>query len=270
MNPRAPVKVFAFGPGFGIPFETSGPFPLKLLTWLRMAEIPYEFEVANDPRKGPKGKSPWIEFEGRRMGDSTFIIEFLAARHGVALDPHLSPGERARGLAIQRMVEEHLHQCYEHQLFLGHGGRERLAEFAATAPPPIRWLLPKLLTSSLKTQLHARGMGRHSEDLILAQGEADLDALAELLGENLFFLGDRPSLVDATVFGFLGVMVYVDGDNPLYRFAADQEILMAYCERMRARFFPETLSADRKLRSTHEDLEPPLRERDGSRRAVVA
>ena len=84
-------------------------------------------------------------------------------------------------------------------------------------------------------------MGRHSEDVIIAQGKADLDALAELLGDRRYFLGDRPSSIDACVFGFLGVSLYVDGDNPLYRHGASRQNLMRYCERMRERYFPETL-----------------------------
>ena len=69
------IRLFAFGSGWGVPFATSAPFPLKLATWLRMAQLPFDFVVANDPSKGPKGKSPWIEDGSVRMGDSTLIIE---------------------------------------------------------------------------------------------------------------------------------------------------------------------------------------------------
>jgi hypothetical protein len=33
----------------------------------------------------------------------------------------------------------------------------------------------------------------------------------------------------------------VEGDNPLFRYAASQPKLVRYCEQMRARYFPETL-----------------------------
>ena len=71
------IRLFAFSSGWGVPFNTAAPFPLKLETWLRMADIPYEFVVADDPNKGPKGKSPWIEHGSMRMGDSSLIIEYL-------------------------------------------------------------------------------------------------------------------------------------------------------------------------------------------------
>ncbi len=234
------LRLFAYSTGWGVPFETSAPFPLKLATWLRMAEIPYEFVVANDASKGPKGKSPWIELGDLRMGDSTLIIAHLRERFGADLDAHLDVGQRALALSVQRMLEEHYHQCFEHQLFLGEGLEARLAEFAAQMPVPIRWILPTVVVRHFTKQLHARGIGRHDMQVIIDQGKADLDALSELLGDKPYFLGDAPSSIDACIFGFLGVSAYVEGDNALFRHAASLDNLMRYCERMRLRYFPET------------------------------
>jgi glutathione S-transferase len=236
-----PIRLFVFGTGWGIPFPTSGPFPLKLAAWMRMAKLPYELVVENDPRKGPKGKSPWIEHGDTRMGDSSLIIAHLTEQFGVDLDAHLTPDERARALVVQRMLEEHYHQAFEHQLFLGRGGAERLAEFVSTLPSVLRFIVPRVLVKQLRKQLHARGLGRHAESEIIAQGKADLDALSRLLGDNRFFFGDKPSSIDACIFGFLGVSVYVNGDNPLFSHAASLENLKRYCERMRAEYFPETV-----------------------------
>jgi len=237
----ADIRLFAYGSGWGVPFETGAPFPLKLATWLRMAGVDFEWVVENDTRKGPKGKSPWIEWEGVRMGDSSLIIDHVAQRLGIDLDAHLTPPQRALAVAVQRMLEDHYHQCFEHQLFFGEGSQARLAEFRQMAPVPIKWVLPMLIRRGFSQQLHARGMGRHDETVIIDQGKQDLDALAELLGDQPFALGDEPSSLDACVFGFLGVTVYVEGDNPLFRHAAASDTLRDYAERMRQRYFPESL-----------------------------
>jgi glutathione S-transferase len=242
MTTTDPLRVFVFGSGWGVPFPTSGPFPLKLCTWLRMAGIPHEIVVENDPRKGPKGKSPWIELGATRMGDSSLVIAHLSERFAVDLDARLSPDERALAVMVQRTIEEHYHQAFEHQLFLGRGGPERLAELASTMPPVVRWIVPRLLVKQLRSQLHARGLGRHDESEILAQGKSDLDALSRLLGDKRYFFGDEPSSIDACLFGFLGVTVYVSGDNPLFSHAASLGNLKQYCERMRAKYFPECAS----------------------------
>src|SRR5215211_5878746 len=59
------LRVFTFAPDWGLP--TVGPFALKLLAWLELARIPYEQVIEANPRKGPKGKNPWIELEGERI-----------------------------------------------------------------------------------------------------------------------------------------------------------------------------------------------------------
>lgn len=260
------VRLFAFGSGWGIPFDTAAPFPLKLATWLRMAGLPFEMIEENDPSKGPKGKSPWIEHEGVRMGDSALIIEHLSARYGVDLDAHVDAASRAVGVAVQRMLEEHYHQCFEHQLFFGRGGPERIASFAAKMPPPVRWILPPVFKRAFRKQLHARGMGRHGDEVIIQQGKEDLDALSAILGDKPYILGDRRSSFDACVFGFLGVTIYVEGDNPLFVHAASLENLVRYTERMRLELFPETRE---KLppRFADDALPSDAREEGGARKA---
>jgi len=235
------IKLCMVGTGWGVPFATSAPFPLKLATWLRMGGLRYEDVIENNPGKGPKGKTPWIVDGDLRMGDTELIIDHLSAKYGIDLDAHLSAGERAIALAWRRTFEEHYHQAFEHALFLGEGGRERLAEFGSVLPPVARSIVPFMFANALRKQLHARGLGRHAEKEIVAMGKADLDAASEFLGDKPFFLGDEPSSVDACVFGFLGVSVYVEGKNPLFNHAASLTNLFDYCERMRARYFAEPL-----------------------------
>ena len=82
------LRVFTFGPDWGLP--TVGPFALKLLAWLKLAGIPYEQVIEANPRKGPKGKNPWIELDGERIGDSEVVIDLLSRRYGVSLDDGLT------------------------------------------------------------------------------------------------------------------------------------------------------------------------------------
>jgi len=105
----------------------------------------------------------------------------------------------------------------------------------------MRRLVPIALTAALHRQLVARGLGRHREHEVIAMGKADLDAFSVFLGDRHYALGDEPSTTDATTFGFLATTIYVEGDNPLFCHAASLDNLTAYCERIRARYFTETL-----------------------------
>jgi glutathione S-transferase len=236
----AALKLYVLGSGWGVPFVTAAPFPLKLVTWLRMAQLPHSVIVENDLRKAPKKKSPWIEEGSLRMGDTELVISHLKTKHGVDPDRQLSPADRALATAWHRTFEEHYHQAFEHQLFFGRGGTSRLGVMFGDVPGVVRPIVRRLVTSALRRQLHARGLGRHEPDLIVAMGKADLDAASEFLSSKPFFLGDQPHTIDACAFGFLAASVYVEGDNPLFRHAASLPNLVAFVERMRSRFFPET------------------------------
>ncbi len=238
---RNPIKLFVVGSGFGVPFSSAAPFPLKLETWLRMAKLEYELVVENDTRKGPKKKTPWIVDGDLAMGDSELIIAYLKRTYGVDPDAELSAEERAIAVAWHRLFEEHYHQAYEHQLFFGRGGPERMDVFAQAVPAIMRPFFKAFFSRHLSRQLYARGVVRHGEETLIAMAKADLDAASAFLGEKQFFLGDKPRTIDACVFGFLGVSIYVEGDNPLFRYAASLDNLVRYTERMQARFFPETL-----------------------------
>jgi glutathione S-transferase len=238
----SPIKLYMVGSFWGVPFRTAAPFPLKLETWLRMTGLRYEVATENNTGKGPKRKTPWIVDGDRCMGDSELIIAYLKDRYGVDPNEGISATDRAIATAWHRTFEEHYHQAFEHHLFLGPGAEERLVEMLATLPVIARPLVRAVFTKQLRKQLFARGVTRHDETTILAMGKADLDAASVFLGDKPYFLGDTPRTIDACVFGFLGASVYVRGDNPLFRHAASLENLRAYTERMRARYFPETLT----------------------------
>ena len=86
----------------GVPMISN--FALKLETYLRMADIPYENSFV--PKMSSKGKIPWIAYNGKRIADSNFCIAFLNEEFKVTLDDKLSKTEKAVSHAIKTMVEE--------------------------------------------------------------------------------------------------------------------------------------------------------------------
>ncbi|HEV2430640.1 MAG TPA: Tom37 metaxin N-terminal-like domain-containing protein, partial [Burkholderiales bacterium] len=95
-----PIKLFQFPRMFGIP--NVSPFCCKLETWLRIARVPYEIVDTPDPRKGPKGKLPFIEDAGVRIGDTSLIVDHLVRTRGVDPDARLNASQRAIALLVQR------------------------------------------------------------------------------------------------------------------------------------------------------------------------
>jgi glutathione S-transferase len=230
------LRVFTFSPHWGLP--SAGPFAIKLLAWLELAGIPYEQVIENNPGKGPKGKNPWIELDGELMADSELIIDFLSDKYGVDLDAGLSAEQKAIGLAWRRTFEEHFHQVLEWELFAHPAGAAYMRKaLVSQMPPVIGPLVFSMLSAKLKKQLHARGLARHTPEVIAAKGMADVDALAAFLGDRPFLLGDQPRTADAAVFGQLAPLVYWPMRTPVASHAKSLDNIVGYCDRMRARCF---------------------------------
>jgi len=80
-----------------------------------MNNIPYESEYGFN--MSTKGKVPWIEYNGKSIADSNFIIRFLNEEFQFDPDAHLSVVEKAIAHSMQVTLEENTYwyevlQCY--------------------------------------------------------------------------------------------------------------------------------------------------------------
>ena len=225
------LTVSTFSPQWGLP--TSGPFALKLLKWLDLAGIPYEQVFEDIPSKGPKGKSPWIELDGQRIGDSEAIIELMAQRSGFDIEHDLSAEQRAVSHALRRMIEEHFHMVLEWELFVHPAGVEAVRTMAARmVPGTLVGPAAAMFCRHFRRQLRARGMARHSAQTIAAKGKADLDAVEAILGDKPFIVANRPSMTDVSVYGLLAPMAAWPMRTPVADNIKSRPRLLGYLQRV--------------------------------------
>ena len=88
----------------------------------------------------------------------------------------------------------------------------------------------------VRKQLHAQGMGRHSSAEIIALSKRAFDALSAQLGDKPFLMGERPCGADAGVFGQVAGAVSPYFDNELTALARSYPNLLAYSERLLAKY----------------------------------
>ncbi len=100
------ITLYQFPPLWNLP--NVSPFCLKMETYLRMAQIPFQSRYTMSLRRTPKGKLPYIKADNQVIADSSMIIDYLKKTYGDLLDATLSPQQVAQGLALQRLIEEHL------------------------------------------------------------------------------------------------------------------------------------------------------------------
>jgi hypothetical protein len=142
--------------GWGLP--SVGPFSLKLETYLRIVEIPYDAVFDATPFGAPKGKLPWVEHEGRRIGDSGFIIEALERHFGCDPNAGLSPADRAIALALRRLIEENLYWTLVYDRWMVDDNWRQAREVVLGAIPfPARQLIAPVARRGVRRQLEVQG-----------------------------------------------------------------------------------------------------------------
>jgi glutathione S-transferase len=232
------IVLHQFAPSFGLP--NASPFCMKLETYLRMAEIPYETVSDQMLDKAPKKKMPYIEDGGQAIGDSNLIIEYLRKKYGDRTDAHLSPSDQGISLAMRRLIDENLYWCVVYSRWIDERNWPTIREtYFQDLPPIIKQIIPGVVRKSTIKSLFGHGMGRHSLQEVYEIGCRDIQALADFLGDKKFFLGDQPTILDATAYGTIANLVKVPLESPLRTKTLSLGNLVSYSDRMTAKFFPQ-------------------------------
>jgi glutathione S-transferase len=110
-------------------------------------------------------------------------------------------------------------------------------------PALIRSVAGALARRTIVNQLHAQGYGRHSLEDTIRLGKMDVDAIATMLGEQRYLLGDEPTSFDATGYAFIGNLVHIPQKTELSAHAQSHANLVRYANHMRDRYFGDKRAA---------------------------
>ena len=220
------------------------PFCCKVETYLRMAGLQYEV-VAAVPPTAPKGKLPYIVDGDETIADSRFIIDHLKQRHHADLDAGLAPLELAQSIAFQRMIEDDL--FWSAVMFprwcQPHNWPANKQAIFGVLPPVVRDVVASWARRRSRRQIRGHGIGLHSPDEIFRLGKRDLGALSDFLADKPFFMGDAPTTLDASAYGLLTNVLWCPIESPTKDHALALRNLVAFCERVRNRFFVDERGA---------------------------
>jgi glutathione S-transferase len=237
--PHPPIKLFQFPRPRMFDVPNLSPYCCKLETWLRMTGIAYEIVDTPDPHKSPKGKLPFIEDSGVLIADSSVIIDHLVKTRGIDPDVHLTEAQRATALLVQRTLEEHYAFVVLYTHFIRPDGWRHTHAVFDSIPGFIRPLVTRIVRGRMKRLLWSQGVSRHSDEDIMEFAIRDWRAVLAFMSDDPFFFGNRPSSVDAIVFGALATTALTAIQSPIRTFLLSQPRAIAYAQGMRARFFPD-------------------------------
>lgn len=223
--------------------ESMSPFCMKVEVYLKLQKIPYKIE-SGDPRKTPKRKLPVIVDDGVTVADSSAIVAHLERKSGKSLDDGLDDAGRARAHVLKRMFEESLYFVMLWSRWADDAGWEELRpRIEKLVPAPVRWLVPGLIRKRVVASLAAQGTGRHSRDEIYALGEADLEAVATLLGDGRCLLGEQLRTIDVIAYSFLANILLWPKPSPLTEAVRARPGLDAYVKRILSRLQSDAKAA---------------------------
>jgi glutathione S-transferase len=230
------ITLHTFGPMFGLP--DPSPFVTKADVLLKMSGLPYR-TVIGDLRRAPKGKLPYIEDEGRIIGDSTLMRLHLEQRYGIDFDQSLSVTEKGIAWSIEKLLEDHLYWAMVQARWVNDQNFDKgPRHFFDAAPALLRPLIVAMVRRKVRKTLHAHGLGRHSDAEILAMAARAVDAVAAVLGEKPYLMGTQACGADATAFAFIAGTLAPYFETALRTHAEKHGNLVAYCDRMMRAFYP--------------------------------
>jgi glutathione S-transferase len=231
------ITLYTFGPYFGLP--DPSPFVMKAEMLLKLSGLPYETSTKGF-RGAPKGKLPYIRDGETVVADSTLIRLYLEQKHGIDFDRALGPRERGTGWVAEKMLEDHMYWIMIYWRWLTEPNFTKGPKhFFKRAPAIIRPLAEFFVLRNIRRNLHAHGIGRHSEAETTAMASRGIEALAQILGDNRYFLGASPAGADATVFAFVAGALTTQFESPVRDKMQSMGNLVAYRDRMMREFYPE-------------------------------
>ena len=227
------LELVTLPPAFGL--RNVSPFCLKAEMLLTSLELPFTLSTEADPRKAPKGKLPFLIADGEKIADSELITEYVDGITQGAVYRGLTPQQKAQGVALARLAEDHLYWIGVASRWLDDEWYPNVVDgFFGIAPKIVRPLVANMARKQVERTYHLQGLGRHSLEEQRGFAERDLQALEDAVPEEGFLFGDTPNVFDFTVAAMMAGFLDNEPATWLTEIARNYKKLEAYTERVQA------------------------------------
>jgi glutathione S-transferase len=220
------LTLYSYPTLFGV--ADNNAYGLKVFAFLKLAGMPFRHEHIFDASAAPRGQLPYIDDGGETIGDSDTIIAYLTARYDLRLDAGLTTAQRDGDLLITRMLDD-LYWVMSYS-------RWKDERYWPAFRDALLREHPRLTEEDLlkakefnARRYHFQGIGRYEPEAAMARGLADLRVLAHRIPQSGYLHGDRPTGIDAGIYGFIANIYCYDIDTPLKEFVAAHGNIVRHC-----------------------------------------
>ncbi|CAE1276714.1 MTX [Acanthosepion pharaonis] len=213
---------------------------LSVKTFLHMCGLNFNLELrVNAEEMSPSGKVPFIKVGAFLISELDPIIAFVNTK-GFHISKHLSDTQQSEMRAYMALVENvlvnaelYLSWCHEDVYY-----EITKPRYSSCYPWPINLILPLKKFAEIKSRLSSIGWYNKSFEDVCEEINTCCQALSERLGNQAYFFGDKPTELDALVFGHLFTLITTD--LPVTKFAEviqKYENLVDFCDKIEDTYF---------------------------------
>jgi glutathione S-transferase len=220
------ITLYSYPTLFGVA-DNNG-YGLKVFTFLRLAGLQFTHEHIFDASAAPRGQLPYLVDDGETIGDSETIVAHLISKYRLSIDDVLGARERALSLLVTRLLDD-LYWVMSYSRWKDERYWPAFCDALMREHPTLTLDGLQKAREFNFQRYHFQGIGRYAPEAAYARGLADLKALAELVPASGYVHGQRPTSVDAGIYGFIANIYFYAIDTPLKEFVLAQQNLVRHC-----------------------------------------
>jgi glutathione S-transferase len=220
------LTLYSYPGLFGVA-DNNG-YGLKVFAFLKLAGLPFHHEHIFDASKAPRSQLPYIVDGNDTVGDSDTILAYVTKKYRLTLDAALTEAQHTQNLLITRMLDD-LYWVMSYS-------RWKDERYWRAFRDALLHEHPNLTDEGLAKakeynaqRYYYQGIGRYDPDAAMARGLADLAALATLIPARSYVHGEKPTGIDAGIYGFIANIYFYDIETPLKRFVVAHDNVVRHC-----------------------------------------
>src|SRR5262249_17218217 len=156
------------------------------------------------------------------------ILDYLIGKYRLTIDAALTRAQRTQDLLTTRMLDD-LYWVMSYS-------RWKDERYWPLFRDALKREHPALSDEGLMKgkefnaqRYYYAGIGRFDPDAAMARGLADLAAIADLIPARGYVHRDKPTGIDAALYGFIANIYFYDIDTPLKQFVVAHDNIVRHC-----------------------------------------
>ena len=225
------LTLYSYPTLFGVA-DNNG-YGLKVFAFLKLTGVPFQHEHIFDASRAPRSQLPYIVDGDDVVGDSESILAYVTEKYNVKLDAGLTPAQRTTSLLITRMLDD-LYWVMSYSRWQDERYWPQFRDALKREHPSLTDDALMKAKEYNAQRYYYQGIGRFEADAAMARGLADLAALANLIPRQGYVHGDRPTAIDAGIYGFVANIYFYDIETSLKEFVVSHDALVQHCRTIHA------------------------------------